>query len=41
MDVVVEGFKTIRQQLSTWKLRSRVIDKEESSFENIYRGAAH
>ena len=40
MDVVVERFETIRQ-LSTWKLRSRVIDKEEGSFENIYRGAAH
>jgi hypothetical protein len=41
METVVERFKTIRRQLSTWRLRSRVTDKDEGSFENLYRGAAH
>lgn len=41
MEVVVERFESIRQQLSTWKLRSRVISQDEGPFENIYRGVTH
>jgi len=41
MEVVVEHFESIRQQLSTWKLRSRVTAKDEGSFENLYRGVTH
>ncbi|KAG1848167.1 kinase-like domain-containing protein [Suillus tomentosus] len=41
MDAVVERFESIRQQLSTWKLRSRVISKDEGPFENLYRGVTH
>ncbi|OAX33044.1 hypothetical protein K503DRAFT_869802 [Rhizopogon vinicolor AM-OR11-026] len=41
MNVVVERFDLIRQQLSTWKLRSRVAAKDEGLFKSLYRGAAH
>jgi len=41
MEQAVERFDSIRQYLSTWKLRSRVIDKDEGPFEHLYRGAAH
>lgn len=41
MEVVVERFESIRQQLSTWKLRSRVISQDEGPFENLYRGVTH
>jgi hypothetical protein len=41
MNVVVERFDTIRQQLSSWKLRSRVIARNEDIFETVYRSAAH
>jgi len=41
MEVVVERFESIRQQLSTWKLRSRVISQNEGPFENLYHGVTH
>lgn len=41
MEVVVERFESIRQQLSTWKLRSRVISQDEGPFENLYHGVTH
>ncbi|KAG2745899.1 hypothetical protein P692DRAFT_20740952 [Suillus brevipes Sb2] len=41
MNVVVERFDLIRQQLSSWKLRSRVIARNEDIFETVYRSAAH
>ncbi|KAJ8588515.1 hypothetical protein M405DRAFT_882102 [Rhizopogon salebrosus TDB-379] len=41
MNVVVERFDTIRQQLSTWKLRSRVSARNEGPLESLYRGATH
>ncbi|KAG2353300.1 hypothetical protein BDR07DRAFT_1496542 [Suillus spraguei] len=41
MEVVVERFESIRQQLSTWKLRSRVISQDEGPLENLYRGVTH
>lgn len=41
MEQAVERFDSLRQNLSTWKLRSRVTDKDEDPFERLYRGAAH
>ncbi|KAG2367123.1 hypothetical protein BDR07DRAFT_1351562 [Suillus spraguei] len=41
MEVVVERFESIRQQLSTWKLRSRIISQDEGPFEHLYRGVTH
>ncbi|KAG1725264.1 uncharacterized protein EDB91DRAFT_1168927 [Suillus paluster] len=41
MEEVLERFGSIRQQLSNWKLRSRVTSKDEGSFENIYHGVTH
>ncbi|KAG2081949.1 hypothetical protein BD769DRAFT_1683513 [Suillus cothurnatus] len=41
MEVVVERFESIRQQLRTWKLRSRVISQDEGPFENLYHGVTH
>jgi hypothetical protein len=41
MEQVVERFDSIRRNLSTWKLRSRVTDRDEGPFEHLYRGAAH
>ncbi|OJA14390.1 hypothetical protein AZE42_11187 [Rhizopogon vesiculosus] len=43
MEQAVEQFDSIRQSLTTWKLRSRVTDKYkyEDPFEHLYRGAAH
>jgi hypothetical protein len=41
MNVVVERFDLIRQQLSSWKLRSRVIARDEDIFETVYRSATH
>lgn len=41
MNVVVERFDSIRQQLSSWKLRSRVIARDEDIFETVYRSATH
>ncbi|KAG1751902.1 hypothetical protein EDB19DRAFT_1206914 [Suillus lakei] len=41
MNVVVERFDLIRQQLSTWKLRSRVIARDEDMFETLYSSTAH
>ncbi|KAG1831468.1 hypothetical protein DFJ58DRAFT_719562 [Suillus subalutaceus] len=41
MDMVVKHFDLVRQQLSTWKLRSRVPARDESLFETLYLGATH
>lgn len=41
MDEVVERYHAISSNLSGWKLRSRVIDKEENVFEGIFRGSSH
>lgn len=41
MEQAVERFDSIRQHLSTWKLRSRVTARDEGPFEHMYRGAAH
>ncbi|KAG1746005.1 kinase-like domain-containing protein [Suillus paluster] len=41
MEVVVKRYELIRQQLSTWKLRSRVISREDGLLENMYRGTVH
>ncbi|KAG0696947.1 kinase-like domain-containing protein [Suillus ampliporus] len=41
MEQAVERFDLIRQNLNTWKLRSRVTAINEGPFEHVYRGAAH
>lgn len=41
MEQAVERFDSIRQRLSTWKLRSRVTTRDEGHFEHVYYGAAH
>ncbi|KAG2364056.1 kinase-like domain-containing protein [Suillus spraguei] len=41
MEQAVERFDSIRQNLSTWKLRSRVTARDEGPFEHVYRGTAH
>ncbi|KAG1767446.1 hypothetical protein EDD22DRAFT_875898 [Suillus occidentalis] len=41
MNAVVERFELIRQQLSSWKLRSRVTARDEDIFETLYRSATH
>ncbi|KIK41252.1 hypothetical protein CY34DRAFT_806284 [Suillus luteus UH-Slu-Lm8-n1] len=41
MEQAVEQFDTIRQSLSTWKLRSRVTARDEGPLEHMYHGAAH
>ena len=41
MDEVMERFHAIRSNLSSWKLRSRVVDKEESLLDGIVRSTSH
>lgn len=41
MDEVVERFKTIGQGLGKWKLRSRVVDSDESVLGRIFGAAWH
>jgi len=41
MDEVVERFETIRGGLGKWKLRSRVVDSDESVLERIFGAAWH
>lgn len=41
MEAVVQQFDSIRQRLSTWKLRSRVISVEDGLLENMYYGTTH
>ncbi|KAG1753331.1 kinase-like domain-containing protein [Suillus lakei] len=41
MEQAVERFDSIRENLSTWKLRSRVTARDEGPFEHAYHGAAH
>ncbi|EGO00136.1 hypothetical protein SERLA73DRAFT_72874 [Serpula lacrymans var. lacrymans S7.3] len=41
MDEVVARFNEILKELSSWKLRSRVIYKEDSNIESLYYGVVH
>ncbi|KAH7918652.1 hypothetical protein BV22DRAFT_1041587 [Leucogyrophana mollusca] len=41
MDDVVSRFDAIRKGLSSWKLRSRVVDKKEDAISGFFRGAGH
>ncbi|EGN94300.1 hypothetical protein SERLA73DRAFT_188100 [Serpula lacrymans var. lacrymans S7.3] len=41
MDEVVGRFDHILQNISSWKLRSRVIDKEDGNFTGLYRDVTH
>lgn len=41
MDEVVERFETIRLSLGKWKLRSRVVDTDQSKLEGIFSAAWH
>ncbi|EGN92979.1 hypothetical protein SERLA73DRAFT_190357 [Serpula lacrymans var. lacrymans S7.3] len=41
MDEVVIRFEKLRQELSTWKLRSRVIDKENDDTMGFFGGLTH
>ncbi|KAH7920628.1 hypothetical protein BV22DRAFT_1097836 [Leucogyrophana mollusca] len=41
MDEVVSRFDEIRKGLGNWKLRSRVVDKEEGAVSGLFRGAGH
>ncbi|KAH7918651.1 hypothetical protein BV22DRAFT_1041582 [Leucogyrophana mollusca] len=41
MDEVVARFDIIRKGLSSWKLRSRVVDKQENAVSGLFRDAGH
>ncbi|EGN92940.1 hypothetical protein SERLA73DRAFT_64928 [Serpula lacrymans var. lacrymans S7.3] len=41
MDEVVARFEGLRKELGTWKLRSRVIDKEDDETSGFFNGLAH
>ena len=41
MSEVVEQFDAIRSDLGSWKLRSRVINRGETAYYGITRGASH
>lgn len=41
MDEVVNRFRAVWSDLSSWKLRSRVIDQEENTFDGVLRGTSH
>ena len=41
MDEVVERFEVIRKGLSSWKLRSRVVHKNDHPVAGVYRAIAH
>ncbi|KIJ18439.1 hypothetical protein PAXINDRAFT_128583 [Paxillus involutus ATCC 200175] len=41
MDEVVARFDTICRSLSSWKLRSRVVDEDEDVFERFTRTTSH
>ncbi|KIJ60038.1 hypothetical protein HYDPIDRAFT_117724 [Hydnomerulius pinastri MD-312] len=41
MDEVISRFDVIRRGLSGWKLRSRVVDKDEDAPERVFRTASH
>lgn len=41
MDEVVNRFHAIQSGLSSWKLRSRAIDKEENTLDGVLRGISH
>ena len=41
MEEVVVRFDKIRQSLSGWKLRSRVVDEEEDALERVTRTVSH
>lgn len=41
MDEVIERFETTRLSLGQWKLRSRVVDTDESKLARIFRTGLH
>ena len=41
MSEVVEQFDAIRSGLSSWKLRSRVINRGETAYYGVTRGTSH
>ena len=41
MEEVIVRFDKIRQSLSGWKLRSRVVDDEEDALERVARTVSH
>lgn len=41
MDETIKRFDVIRSDLSSWKLRSRVIDKEENLLDGVLRSTSH
>ena len=41
MNEVVHRFETIQRSLNSWKLRSRIVDKEENLVEITFRAALH
>jgi hypothetical protein len=41
IDEVVARFEKIRQGLSSWKLRSRVVKRRDSLIPDIYRSIRH
>lgn len=41
MDEVVQRFAAIRADLSTWKLRSRIVSKGERVYRSVTRGTSH
>jgi len=41
MDEVVKRFHVIQSDLSSWKLRSRVIDEEETVLDRVLHGSTH
>jgi hypothetical protein len=41
MDEVVARFEVIRKNLSSWKLRSRVVDRTDSFTGGVARGVKH
>ncbi|EGO22424.1 hypothetical protein SERLADRAFT_473222 [Serpula lacrymans var. lacrymans S7.9] len=41
MDEVVARFDQIFEQLSSWKLRSRVVDKTDGNITGLFRGVTH
>lgn len=41
MDEVVQRFASIIADLSTWKLRSRIVSKGERVYHSVIRGTSH
>jgi hypothetical protein len=41
MDIAMVQFEEIRRGLSSWKLRSRIVERHENTLELIYYGVSH